>query len=205
MTPPQIPRSALVPNNCKGNVIGRGSFGIVKQIMYRGIDVAVKTFDTDRSIESVLCEASFLSKLHHPNLPLFFGYNTTEQLPYIVMQFYGVDGKSVTMHKELTSPCHVSTVEEWLALCYQLADALQYLHNGAQCLHNDIKTTNVLLTDCQITSCTGKFSMHMVLIDFNKATRTTDGRRYSLSPSEKTLHYTHYPHLAPEVIEGMLK
>jgi len=28
--------------NCEGNVIGRGFFGIVKQMMYRGIDVAVK-------------------------------------------------------------------------------------------------------------------------------------------------------------------
>lgn len=31
----QIPRSALVPNNCDGNVVDRGSFGIVKQMLYK--------------------------------------------------------------------------------------------------------------------------------------------------------------------------
>ena len=48
MTLQQIPKSALVPSDCKRNVVGRGSFvGIVKQMVYRGIDVAVKTFDSD--------------------------------------------------------------------------------------------------------------------------------------------------------------
>jgi len=105
------------------------------------------------------------------------------------------------MHKELTSPCYISNVEEWLVLCNQLADALQYLHNEAQCLC--IKGTNVLLTDSQITSRSGKLSM--VFIDFNKATRTSDGKQYNVSLSEKTLHYIHYAHLAPEVIEGTSK
>ena len=44
-----------------------------------------------------------------------------------------------------------------------------------------------------------------MLIDFNKATRISEGRKYRLSPDEKTLHYTHYPHLAPEVVEGTSK
>jgi len=203
---PQIPRSALLAtgsDSCK-EVVGHGAFGIVRHMMYRGIDVAVKEFDCDCSAESVVCEASFLLQLHHPNLPLFFGCNTTAKPYYLVMQFYGIDDHSATIHKELTSTTHINGIEEWIALCGQLAEALRYLHHEAKCLHNDIKTDNVLLTKAQGVHVTN--GMHsVVLIDFNKATRISEGRKYRLSPDEKTLHYTHYPHLAPEVVEGTSK
>ncbi|XP_065888089.1 mitogen-activated protein kinase kinase kinase 7-like [Dysidea avara] len=199
---PVIPRSSL--HDTEKGVVGRGSFGVVKHMMYRGIDVAVKTFDSDCSNDSVICEASFLSKLQHPNLPLFFGCNTVEQPPYIVVQFYGICGKSITIHKELASPIYITTVEEWLLLCKQLSETVKYLHDAVHCLHNDIKSDNVLLTDGQVTNqSSGNYSV--VLIDFNKATRLSDGKQYTLSPYEKTLHYTHHPHLAPEVIEGTSK
>jgi len=56
----------------------------------------------------------------------------------------------------------------------------------------------------QVTNQSSR-SYSVVLIDFNKATRLSDGKHYTLSPYEKTLHYTHHPHLAPEVIEGTSK
>ena len=206
MTLPQISKSALLPagDSCEA----RGSFGIVKHMLYRGIDVAVKEFDSKCSLQSIICEANFLSQLSHPNLPLFFGYNTINKPYYLVIQFYGIDGKTVTLHKELTASTCIQTFEEWLILCGQLAEALRYLHYEADCLHNDIKSDNVLLTKATQSSyfTPELHSNHcIVLIDFNKATRKTDGRRFTLSPDEKTLHYVHSPHLAPEIVEGTSK
>ena len=212
MTLTQIPSSALLPTGDsregKAKVVGRGSFGIVKHMLYRGINVAVKEFDSKYSLQSISCEANFLSHFNHPNLPLFFGYNTISKPYYLIIQFYGIDGETVTLHKELTASTYIQTFEEWLMLCGQLAEALRYLHYEANCLHNDIKSDNVLLTKAtQSNYVTPELhSNHsIVLIDFNKATRKMNGRRYTLSPDEKTLHYAHSPHLAPEVIEGTSK
>ena len=168
----------------------------------------LKEFDSDCSVQSISCEASFLSQLNHPNLPLFFGYNRIEKPYYLVIQFYGIDGKTVTMHKELTSSTYIQTPEEWLILCGQLAEALLYLHYEVDCLHNDVKGDNVLLSKAtQSSYATPELHSNycVILIDFNKATRSRDGRLFTLSPNEKTLHYAHSPHLAPEVIEGTSK
>lgn len=96
VTLPQISRSALLPvgDSCEGKakVVGHGSFAIVKHMLYKGINVTVKEFNSDCSVQSINREASFLSQLNHPNLTLFFGYNRIEKPYYLVIQFYGIDG-----------------------------------------------------------------------------------------------------------------
>ncbi len=42
-------------------------------------------------------------------------------------------------------------------------------------------------------------------IDFGKATTVNDGRKYSLSDTEKAEYTQRYPHLAPEVIDGITR
>ena len=58
MTLTQIPSSALLPtgdsHEGKAKVVGRGSFGIVKHMLYRGINVAVKKFDRVVKLTSFL-------------------------------------------------------------------------------------------------------------------------------------------------------
>lgn len=211
----QIPRSLLIEFNelsstssANEQILGRGSFGIVKHFLYRGIHVAVKEFYAQVSIETVGYEARFLSKLCHPYLPLFFGLNTSVKPYYIVTQYYGIDGQSVTIHKELLLHTYVCIPQEWLTLCGQLVEALRYLHEDAKCIHNDIKTDNILLTNTnRCSSVTPELlcDHQVVLIDFNKATESNKGRLYTLSNNEKTLHYAHHPHIAPEVIEGTSK
>ena len=72
---PQI-NPAMLTNLTEGldNYIGRGSFGIVKLQLYRGIYVAVKQFLPRTFIDDVLNEAKCLMKLSHPNLPHFLGF-----------------------------------------------------------------------------------------------------------------------------------
>lgn len=45
----------------------------------------------------------------------------------------------------------------------------------------------------------------IILIDFGKATEKNNGKKYSLSLSEKLHYHIHYHHIAPEVIDGTMK
>lgn len=131
----QIPHSLLSSSsNANEQIVGRGSFAIVKLFLYRGINVAVKEYCTQISTETVDREAFYLSKLCHPYLPLFFGLNTSVKPYYIVTQFYGIEGQSVTIHKELILHKYVRTPQEWLVLCGQLVEALRYLHKVVKCI-----------------------------------------------------------------------
>lgn len=47
--------------------------------------------------------------------------------------------------------------------------------------------------------------MNIVLIDFGKASTIDQGKKYYLSWVEKTEYTRKYPHLAPELIEGVTK
>ena len=81
--------------------VGRGSFGVVKCQIYRGIRVAVKEFLPHTVQDSVMKEAHVQLGLCHPYLPLLLGVCISE-LPYIhVVQYYGIGFKSITFHREL--------------------------------------------------------------------------------------------------------
>ena len=45
----------------------------------------------------------------------------------------------------------------------------------------------------------------MVLVDFGKATKVVNAKRYKLTAFEKKEYFQKYPHIAPEVIEGETK
>jgi len=57
--------------------VGQGSYGLVFQGQWKGIDVAVKRFIKqqldERSLLEFRAEMAFLSELHHPNVVLFVG------------------------------------------------------------------------------------------------------------------------------------
>lgn len=191
--------------------IGRGSFGVVKCQMYRGIYVAVKEFLPHTLQESVMKEARMLFNLCHPYLPLLLGV-CVSKLPYIlVVQYYGIGIKSVTFRRELREKKIVLTYPTWIILCAQIVEALRYLHTEVGLLHNDLKGDNVLITDCKHTGekwtnnsfCLCK--LQIVLVDFGKATKSADGRKYSLSFSEKRQYHLYHQHIAPELIEGVVR
>ena len=164
--------------------------------------VAVKEFLPRTISNDVLHEASIMSCLCHPNLPMLFGVCLQSQ-PYrrIVMQCHLLDNaKTVTIGQELRDKNFNDTVV-WIMLCSQLLEAVSYLHTEVCILHNDIKIDNVLITN-SITLPTG---YQIVLIDFGKATRFKDAKRYNLSIFERREYFRLYPHLAPEVIEGETK
>lgn len=160
--------------------VGRGSFGIVRAQMLRGILVAVKEFLSRSVTADVIHEASVLNRICHPYLPLLIGM-CTKQLPLrLVLQFHAFkELESVTLEHELREnhlSCHL-----WLHLCAQLLEAIKYLHEEAYILHNDIKSNNVLVAQSNRDQC----KYQVVLIDFGKATGIQESKRYHLSDVEK--------------------
>ena len=175
--------------------VGRGCFGIVKVQLYRGLHVAVKEFLPRSLTADVMHEASILSSLCHPYLPLLFGV-CVKQKPYsLIMQFHAFEGlQPSTVNAELKCTC--INGYGWIILCAQLAEAIFYLHEEAKVLHNDIKTDNILITKSP------EDNNQVVLIDFGKATHISEAKRYHLSETERSEYTYKYPHMAPEVIYG---
>ena len=132
--------------------VGRGSFGVVKLQLYGGIYVAVKEL-LQRSVkEDVKNEADILAGLCHPFLPYLFGICTNSRPFKIIMQYHGFIDRSTTMPPrshtlghELFKHVFCLKATDWLIVCAQILDAVNYLHSSADILHNDIKCDNIVL------------------------------------------------------------
>ena len=184
--------------------LGQGSFGVVKLKLFRGIKVAVKELQPRTVLSDVRNEAHTLAKLCHPFLPYLFGVCTVLQPYRIIMQFHGL--------RETTTSLTLSTAiirkricdeYAWIGISIQIMQALAYLHDEALILHNDITTSNILLTDSTTEKPSLSNYIQIVLIDFGKATPLKNSRKYNLSDIEKAEYTRKYPQIAPEVIDGM--
>ena len=211
-TLPLIDRSMLAdPIQCESDkdiFVGRGSFGVIKFQQYRGIQVAVKEFLPRTRAESVRYEASILLKLSHPYVPLLLGICTNEYPFIMVMQYHGIDGRCVTLQKELSQKkiFPSGSYQSWLVMMSELAEAIRYLHEDVNIIHNDIKADNVVLSNSFTRQALhSKFNFQIVLVDFGKATTKDKGHLYKLSFHEREQYRIRYHHLAPEVIEGTMK
>lgn len=190
--------------------LGRGAFGIVKVQFYRDLLVAVKEYQPRSLVADVKQEAALVSHLCHPYLPLLIGICTTAAPLRLVMQFHGVDAlKSVTIGKELQSHQLIHAGSGWLILTGQLMEALRYLHTEAECLHNDIKADNILLTSTSMQPSSSSkadlpdFPYQIVLIDFGKGTTMKTPSYLRLADSEKPVYKKRCKHISPEVIDGI--
>ena len=171
--------------------LGRGSFGVVALKMYRGIHVAVKQMHIKSALRDVQHEAEMTACLCHPFLPCLFGICTTTKPFKIVTQFHGFMGDhplSITVRRELNQHKIGLKDIDWISICAQILEAVNYLHKSAEILHNDITGTNVLLGNLQ--QCTSAMDAiaggyQILLIDLGKGTKVTQGKMYHLSHREK--------------------
>ena len=201
---PTMLQNPVICGEEKEHFVGRGSFGIVKVQVFRGILVAVKEY-LPRTIKvDIIHEASILSQLCHPYLPLLLGVCTKQQPLRLIMQFHSFkELESSTMDMEL--PHDRFSGESWLGMCTQLLEAIKYLHEEVSILHNDIKMNNILIAKSLDLSSSDLCDYQVVLIDFGKATKLSEGKRYHLSGVEQAEYVRKFPHIAPEVIEGETK
>ena len=199
--------SPIINGKVEERFIGRGSFGAVKLQVYRGVHVAVKEFFGRTLKEDVKKEAAVLASLCHPYLPYLFGICTTSKPLRIVMQFHGIvngtdckelNPQSITLAHELQL-----LPDDWLIICAQLLDAVDYLHATVNILHNDTKENNLVLGKSAIPA-SGKYvpsgNYQVLLVDFGKATNTSQGKLYQLTDYEKDEYRRLFPHIAPEVV-----
>ena len=173
---------------------------------YRGMDVAVKELLPRTVVVDLMHEANILASLSHPNLPYLFGVCTKVPQLRLVMQFHGFrpQMKSRCLLQELRQPTIPKDDPYWTFLLSHILEAVQYLHNEAKILHNDITFTNILLSQCETHACSDVNSLQyqLILIDFGKASAITKAKSYHLTDSEKAEYVRKYPHIAPELISG---
>ena len=186
--------------------IGRGSFGVVKIQLYRGIKVVCKELRVKTLLQDVHSEASILMRLSHPYLPYLFGVCTTAEPYRLVMQFHGIGTYSCTFSSMMQQDSSLGG-KAWLSLCGQVFEAFRYLHDEASVLHNDVKANNLLIAESISTEPDedlgiDKARVQAVVIDFGMASNIQDKKRLRLSENEMVEYRRKHPHIAPEVVEG---
>ena len=185
--------SSLLIKTAADDPIGSGTFGTVYFAEYRGMKTAVKEIkkrkdspeETERCRREVLHEARILQSLgDHQNLPFLFGVSTKMEPFCLVLQFYGVGGKSTTLHQALKN--RRLKKNSTARVFHEIAETLKYVHNKGV-LHNDLKTNNVLMQQGNSRE------LHPVLIDFGKSRAIAKAKGYRRGDVD---------YLAPEVKAG---
>ena len=186
----RIDASNLTTHDKTSTVLGEGSFGFVKKMMYRGVEVAVKVLKGDATERHLLHEASVMQEIgDHPGVPFLYGICIKEQHLTLVIQCCCQDGKVLTLGDA------VSTLELpkscWWQIILKLTEVLMFIYMKGF-IHNDLKGNNLLLTRTEQI-------WQPVIIDYGKCIKANEAkpRKSSTSLSRKTFSYT-----APEVHSG---
>lgn len=100
------------------------------------------------------------------------------------------------MHSLLQNTNWGLSLDIWLTLVLQLANAISYLDNKGF-IHRDIKTDNVLVSYIN-------HAHRIILIDFGKCTAAAATSSFTkhLSPEEQEHYKRRNGHIAPEIITG---
>jgi Tol biopolymer transport system component len=127
--------------------IGAGGMGEVYQAhdTKLGRDVAIKVLpeafahDPER-LSRFQREAKMLAALNHPNIATIYGLEQSNGTSYLVMELVSGETLADRIKREAALP-----VEEALAICKQIAEALEAAHEKG-IIHRDLKPANVKVT-----------------------------------------------------------
>jgi serine/threonine protein kinase len=187
-------------------IIGAGVFGTVKRCQYKGNIVAVKCFKTEvaslsSTKQSVLQEAKVLLNLKsHRSIPTLLGVSLEKEPFKLVMQFYGIEGKSLSLHSVCKSEKlqNIMNQSQWNTIIKCIAKAIEHIH-ACGYIHNDIKTDNVVLYK------SGDTTFIPVVVDFGKSCKREEGITKRMSLEEQSEYRKKYKHIAPEIVDGSHK
>ena len=175
-----------------GVELGRGSYGVVFEVRWRGKTLAAKKlhdffFEPEvmslpgpqKEVENFKREFQSWAKLEHPNMVRLLGFyynpSRSARVPIIVMEKMDISlGDYLEKHTRQSFPLHKKV---WVLL--QVAQALSYLHGQSPPLvHHDLKPDNIMLrTDSMLTA---------KLIDFKEISAITHGSLTRGSPAKGT-------------------
>ncbi|XP_058096473.1 wall-associated receptor kinase-like 1 [Magnolia sinica] len=165
--------------------IGCGGFSTNYKGLYQGRPIFIKREiiwnDSQRSAEYVFNEIVMLAQINHRNVVKLLGCCLETECPLLVYEF--ISNRSLFHHIRKFD----LSWEIRLRIATQIADAVTYLHVAfpSPVLHNDIKSTNILLDE----------HYNPKLIDFGLAVSIPLGQKHVESTEAGTLC-----HFDPEYI-----
>ena len=131
-----------------GKVLGRGSYGIVRTVKYKGKELACKTYrdylvnSSDHNMRrAFLYECQNAMRLNHPHVVHSYGFYFPQEavIPSLVMELLP-HCLSEVLHQRMV-PYHYKPF-----VLTDVADGLSYLHSN-NIMHRDLTANNVLLTE----------------------------------------------------------
>ncbi|PKI70976.1 hypothetical protein CRG98_008557 [Punica granatum] len=133
------------------NVIGEGGFGkVYLGALASDTKVAIKLLSrtSKQGCKEFQAEAQLLMIVHHRNLVSLVGYCDDSEHMALIYEFMA----NGNLRKQLSNQSrgtHILTWRERLRIAIDVAQGLDYLHNGCKppIVHRDLKTTNILLNE----------------------------------------------------------
>ncbi|MDH7489875.1 MAG: serine/threonine protein kinase [Anaerolineae bacterium] len=127
--------------------VGRGGMAEVYRArdLRRRIPVALKFLREDMAEDEVFLrrfrrEARVLETLQHPNIVRYYGFEETDNLHFLVVEF--IDGEG--LRKKLSRLSRPLTLAQALAILEPVCNALHYAH-AEGIFHCDIKPANIMI------------------------------------------------------------
>eukprot|EP00899_Mesostigma_viride_P001785 jgi/Mesvir1/11607/Mv00016-RA.1 len=177
-------------NLSQGVRIGRGAFGEIIKLKWRGTEVAVKKMlanieHEEQALKEFRDEISLLPKLLHPHIVQFLGGVTLSHPLMIVTEFCGNGNLHDIMSRGRLRQLQV------VNYALDIARGVNYLHlrKPAPIVHRDLKPRNILVAD----------SGHLKVGDFglSKLLQTTNmEEQYQMTGETGSYRY-----MAPEVFK----
>ena len=187
------------PRIVMGEVLGRGSMGIVRagQQTALGREVAVKAPRTDdpEDVGSVLQEAWVAGALEHPNIVPVYDIEVLGGRPHVVMKKIDGDPWSALIADpdEVKARFGRDDLLVWnVEVLINVCNAVEYAHDRG-ILHRDLKPSNVLI---------GRYG-EVWVVDWGIAVSLVEAHRGRLPMAREQQHITGTPaYMAPEMAEG---
>eukprot|EP00041_Stephanoeca_diplocostata_P017529 m.355265 g.355265 ORF g.355265 m.355265 type:complete len:956 (+) comp20735_c1_seq2:219-3086(+) len=123
--------------------VAAGAFGTVWHATWGHVEVAVKMLKNvvdSMASDDFSHEVSFMQKIRHPNLVLFYGAGvTTTQVPFLVVEFMRNGSMRKVLQSERELPCGTR-----LSMASDIALGMRHLH-AIGSIHRDLKSDNCLV------------------------------------------------------------